>query len=208
MELQLPDIDTLPIKLATKLIYARCLILNADYQPINYLPLSTLDWKRAIMDVMLEKVDVIATYDDVIIHSALHSFEVPSVVVSKVFRKPRKRIEFSKSNVFLRDSYICQFCGVVGTKTSLTFDHWIPKAEGGKTVWDNIISCCTPCNNKKGTQNTHRWKPRNKPTRPTYLELVSKVIKHPIVIPDKRWVGYMGWKGTIKVHNWKDNYIV
>jgi len=193
--------------LATKLRTARCLLLNSDYQPINYLPLSTLSWNDAIVAVMQNKVDIISLYDDVVVHSASHQYFVPSIVVNKVYRKPRTRIEFSKSNVFLRDDFRCQFCGNHGSRSTLTFDHWIPRSKGGKTTWDNIVTACYNCNNKKGTQNKKRWKPRATPKRPTYMELINKAKHHPIIIPDVRWVPYLQWQGVIKVHNWKENYI-
>lgn len=205
--LMLPDSHDMPSDLAAKLRQARCLVLNSDYTPINLLPLSTFSWKDAIVNVFQEKVDIVEVYDDVFIRSASHKFKVPSIVVNRTFRKRKTQVEFCKPHVYLRDGYNCQYCGAHCTAGELTFDHWVPRAEGGKTTWENIVSACKTCNHRKGTQNRKRWVPRTKPYRPSYGELAAKARKRPIIIPDERWVPYLNWGGRIKVSNWDGHYI-
>jgi 5-methylcytosine-specific restriction endonuclease McrA len=58
------------------------------------------------------------------------------------------RVPFSKKNVLVRDGFICAYCGA--KRQRLTIDHIIPKSKGGKANFENCVSSCKPCNNKKG----------------------------------------------------------
>lgn len=65
-------------------------------------------------------------------------------------RLPKRKIRFSRHNVFLRDRHTCQYCGEAFPKKELNIDHIIPRSKGGKTTWDNVVCCCVDCNHRKG----------------------------------------------------------
>ena len=125
------------------------LVLNADYRPLSYYPLSLWPWQEAIKAVVLDRVQTVAEYDTVI-HSQRTEMRLPSVIVLKDYVKPRKRVAFTRFNLFLRDEFRCQYCGSV---KDLTFDHVIPRAMGGTTCWGNVVAACSPCNLRKGSKS-------------------------------------------------------
>ncbi|WP_233997785.1 HNH endonuclease, partial [Erythrobacter sp. HI0077] len=122
------------------------LVLNADFTPLSYYPLSLWPWQTAIKAIFLDRVDVIATYEREV-HSPSLDMKIPSVIALKQYVKPSEFPAFTRFNLFLRDRFSCQFCGAMN---NLTFDHVIPRRLGGKTTWENIATACAPCNMKKG----------------------------------------------------------
>ena len=181
----------------------RTLVLNADYQPFSVLPLSTMTWKEAISGVIQDKYDIVLEYENVYIRSPSISIPLPSVVASRKYRNPDHSIPFSKKNIFLRDEYLCQFCGNEFSGTELTFDHLVPRSKGGKTDWDNIVSSCDKCNRAKG--NKTNWisplgldRPLNMPFKPTYFDLAAKMKKRKLIIPEGcGWEEFIQWDGPL-----------
>lgn len=162
---------------------ADTLILNADGQPISYLPPSTVEWKEAITYLWLDKVHVLEWYDDWVVHSANWETKVPAVIMLKQMLRRRKNPRFSKYNVHLRDMFTCQYCSDVFTHKKLTLDHVVPVSKGGRTNWENIVSACEPCNSHKGNRTDIR--PKVMPHKPDYYELVKNrkhvnfICRHP-----------------------------
>jgi len=160
------------------------LVLNADAQPVSYLPLSAIQWKEAITYMWLDKCTVLEWYDDWVVSSANWETKVPSVIILKEFMRRRRRPRFSKTNLYIRDLYTCQYCSSEIPRSLLTLDHVIPLSKGGKTEWTNIVAACRKCNSLKGNK-TH-MKPLVMPQEPSYYELVNKrkqldfAIKHPV----------------------------
>ena len=189
-----------------RLSRSQTLVLNIDYLPISVLPLHTVNWMDAVTLVYKEKCRVSESYEDLVISSPSTSFRVPSILINKRYIRPKRRVEYSNFNIFLRDDYQCQYCGKYFTGTQLTQDHWIPKAEGGKTKWDNIVTACNPCNHKKKTQNQKRWQPRTIPYKPDFAELEAKSRKRRITVQDPRWIQYLGWLGPIHVNDGVNTY--
>ncbi|MDN3647104.1 HNH endonuclease [Pontixanthobacter aestiaquae] len=122
------------------------LVLNADYTPLSYYPLSLWPWQTAIKAVFLDRVDIIECYDREV-HSPSLDMKIPSVIALRQYVKQSEFPAFTRFNLFLRDRFTCQYCG---SEENLTFDHVIPRRLGGKTTWENIASACAPCNMKKG----------------------------------------------------------
>ena len=122
------------------------LVLNADYTPLSYYPLSLWPWQTAIKAIFLERVDVVASYDRQV-HSPSLDMQIPSVIALRQYVKPSEFPAFTRFNLFLRDRFACQYCG---SPDHLTFDHVVPRRLGGKTTWENIATACAPCNMKKG----------------------------------------------------------
>ena len=122
------------------------LVLNADYRPLSYYPLSLWSWQDSIKSVFLDRVTIVSYYDRQI-RSPSFSMKLPSVIALKSYIRPQSNPNFTRFNVFLRDKFSCQYCG---SKNELTFDHLLPRSKGGKTDWDNVVTACSACNVKKG----------------------------------------------------------
>ena len=141
------------------------LVLNADFRPLSYYPLSLWNWQDAVKAVFLDRVNIVSQYDRVV-HSPSFEFRLPSVVSLKNYVKPAKYPAFTRFNVFLRDKFTCQYCGI---RDDLTFDHVVPRSKGGRTTWENVVAACSPCNLKKGGKLPREAKmfPSQHPIRPT-----------------------------------------
>ena len=122
------------------------LVLNADYRPLSYYPLSLWSWQDSIKSVYLDRVAIVSHYDRVI-RSPSFSMKLPSVIALKSYVKPQSNPNFTRFNVFLRDKFTCQYCG---SNKELTFDHLLPRSKGGKTNWNNVVTACSDCNVIKG----------------------------------------------------------
>ena len=166
-----------------------CLILNADGNPVSYLPLSTVDWQEAIKYMVLDKASVLAWHDNWIVRSARWETPVPSVIMLRDYMKCKTAVRFSRSNVYLRDEHVCQYCGDQLEKKECTLDHVVPTSKGGKSVWDNSVTACGPCNAKKS--NSTKTKPKIKPYKPTFYELVNKRKTLPFQVRDPSWLEFL-----------------
>lgn len=167
------------------------LVLNADGAPISLLPLSVINWQEAIRYMVLEKADVLEWHDDWIVRSARWETRVPSVIIIREYMKKKTNIRYSKQNVFLRDGYRCQYCGTDVNRRSATLDHVQPVSKGGKSVWENSVTACGPCNSRKGHDS--KMKPKVKAYKPTYWELVEKRKKLPFDLRHPNWANYISY---------------
>ncbi len=173
-----------------------CLVLNADFAPLSYQPLSLLSWPDAIKAVFLERVQTIAQYDHVIRSPSTH-MQLPSVVALKSYVPQNRQVAFTRFNVFLRDEFSCVYCG---SHSDLTFDHLVPRAKGGTTHWQNIVTACSPCNLKKGGRmaNACGMVPRRAPRRPTAYELHALGRKFPPNFLHESWMDYLYWDAELE----------
>ena len=112
-----------------KLASCPALVLNADYTPLSYYPLSLWPWQTAIKAVFLERVDIVASYEREV-HSPSLDMKIPSVIALRQYVRPSEFPAFTRFNLFLRDRFQCQYCGA---EKDLTFDHVIPRRLGGRT---------------------------------------------------------------------------
>jgi len=167
------------------------LVLNADYRPLSYYPLSLWSWQDAVKAVFLDRVNTVSHYDTVV-HSPSFELKLPSVVSLKTYIKPARYPAFTRFNVFLRDCFVCQYCG---SGDDLTFDHMIPRSRGGRTTWENVVTACSPCNLKKGGElprDARMW-PAQLPTRPTVFDLHSNGRQFPPNYLHDSWQDYLYW---------------
>jgi len=164
------------------------LVLNADGSPLSLLPLSAVTWQDAIKYVWMDRVRVLDWYDDWVVSSPSWETKVPAVMMVKDYIKSNRSPRFSKFNVSLRDEYRCQYCGTDLVNRDITMDHVVPVARGGKTIWENIVASCGPCNHSKGDKII---KPMKAPYMPSYYELVNKRKKYPMIIPHSSWRTYI-----------------
>lgn len=167
------------------------LVLNADYRPLSYYPLSLWSWQDAIKAVFLDRVNIVAEYDQRV-SSPSFSMNLPSVVSLKQFIRPQRVPAFTRFNVFLRDHFECQYCGA---REDLTFDHVVPRRCGGATTWDNVVAACSPCNLRKGgllPSEARMW-PRQKPFQPTVADLNRIGRGFPPNFLHESWLDFLYW---------------
>ena len=166
------------------------LILNADYRPLSYFPLSLWPWQEAIKAVYLKRVNVAAEYEEVVRSEKL-TLPLPSVIVLKNYVVPTKTVPFTRATLFLRDEFTCQYCGYKGK--DLTFDHVVPKSRGGRTRWDNVVAACQSCNLRKAAKTTSQagFKLKKVPSKPSPEVLLNKGKKFPPSDMHKSWNDFL-----------------
>ncbi|MEW5974455.1 MAG: HNH endonuclease [Acidobacteriota bacterium] len=122
------------------------LLLNASFEPLKI-----ISWQRAITLLFAGKVEVIEEYSREI-HSVTFSVKLPSILRLLKYVKVKKSriVKFSRANIYARDRYSCQYCGLTHRADELTFDHVIPVSRGGTKSWENIVTACIDCNRRKG----------------------------------------------------------
>jgi 5-methylcytosine-specific restriction endonuclease McrA len=172
------------------------LVLNADFRPLSYYPLSLWPWQEAIKAAFLDRVLIVAEYDAVV-RSQRSSIRIPSVVVLKEFVKPQKRVAFTRFNLFLRDEFCCQYCG---SKGDLTFDHVVPRSRGGVTSWENVVAACSPCNLRKANKSLSQsgLHLRHPPRRPTPEDMQRAGRRFPPNYLHDSWADYLYWDAELE----------
>jgi 5-methylcytosine-specific restriction endonuclease McrA len=165
------------------------LLLNADAQPVSIMPLSTISWQDAIRYIVLEKVTVVEWYATWKVRSEKWTTNVPAVVMLRAYHRPKSKVRISKRNIFLRDRYTCQYCGVVVDDTSATLDHVHPQSLGGTSTWTNLTTACKPCNYKKA--DNPRIIPQSVPGEPKYWELLEKRKNRGFQLEHASWGDYL-----------------
>jgi 5-methylcytosine-specific restriction endonuclease McrA len=152
----------------------RTLLLNPWMMPHKI-----ITWQDAVTMMFLDKVEVIEAYDEEITSPTL-SIRMPAVVrLKRAVGSVKRGVKFSRVNVFTRDGFRCQYCGEKKKMGELNYDHVIPRVQGGKTVWENIVSACYPCNNRKRNRTpeqagmallTRPVKPKTLPITPVLFD--------------------------------------
>ena len=190
------DFRTSFVREPNALRHKPALVLNADYRPLSYYPLSLWPWQEAVKAAWLERVDIVAEYDDVV-RSPSTTIRIPSVVVLKDYVKPQKRVAFTRFNLFLRDEFMCQYCGATG---DLTFDHVIPRARGGVTSWENVVAACSKCNLRKGSRSLRQvgMSLRRAPRQPAAEELRNMGRKFPPNHLHETWLDFLYWDAELE----------
>lgn len=170
------------------------LVLNADFRPLSYFPLSLWSWQDAIKAVFMERVTVLAEYERAV-RSPSMNMKLPSVISLKEYVSPARRPAFTRFNVFLRDRFNCQYCGQKFPTNELTFDHVIPRSRGGRTEWENIVTACTSCNLKKGNRMPTQapYRPLVAPMAPTVMDLQNNGRAFPPNFLHDSWRDYLYW---------------
>jgi len=171
------------------------LVLNATYEPISVVPLSVITWQRAMKLICLERVKVLAHYDDWVVHSQKLAYPVPALIITTEYFNFKKAIRYSKDNIFLRDLYQCQYCSETFDKSELTIDHVRPRAMGGKTSWDNCATACKVCNEQKADRM--EMVPIREPFKPDPHQMMFAMRDKPYVVKHKSWIEYLSQYRTV-----------
>lgn len=172
--------------------YAGVLVLDAEYRPLR-----VAHWHKVITDYFQGgKLEVVEYSRDRTIRGVATTHPMPSVVrVLHRFKRERVAIRFSRIGVYSRDAFTCQYCGVAAATEDLTFDHVVPRAQGGRTTWENIVACCVPCNAEKGSRTPAEagMALLRAPKKPKYLPVVTVDVNTRHVPPE--WAAY--WSGGL-----------
>lgn len=159
------------------------LVLNQSYEP-----LSVCNIKKAFLLLYLGKAELIINDDRKSIRSVQKNFPWPSVIrIAKYVNVPYKKVVLTRRNILRRDGYKCVYCG--RGDLPLTVDHIIPRARGGDDVWENLISACTVCNNKKGDRTPEEAQMRMlyRPFKPNHVMFIKNVVGK----LDDKWKPYL-----------------
>lgn len=145
----------------------RALILNSSYEPMKI-----VGWQKALILWFQGKVEVVE-YHNIFARSVSQSFRIPSVLRLKAYVKPRSygAVRFCRENVYIRDNFTCQYCGIRFHTKHLTLDHVIPASKSGPKSWTNVVAACRCCNQTKANRTPeHAQMPLlKKPEIPTWL---------------------------------------
>jgi 5-methylcytosine-specific restriction endonuclease McrA len=177
------------------------LVLNRNYQPINITHVRRAfamiysDLARAVdKDFRVFNWDEwsqLKAGDDAL-RTVSRAFRVPRVILLQTYdRMPVGQVRFSRSNVFARDGYTCQYCHKTHRTAELNLDHVIPRSRGGPTTWENVVCSCVPCNLKKGRYTPEEANMRllRQPSRPRW----SALVRHPLgAVRHRDWQPYLG----------------
>ena len=131
-----------------------------------------------------------ADLDDDVIHTPRMILKVPRVVILQAYdRMPRTQVRFSRHNIYLRDNFTCQYCGKLFSRSQLNLDHVVPRSQGGRTSWENVVCSCVRCNLSKGgrTPSQAGLKLLKDPRRPSWSSLSPALGK----VPYKEWLPFV-----------------
>jgi len=175
------------------------LVLNADFRPLSYYPLSLWSWQEAVKAVVSGRVNVVSVYER-IVRSPTRAMQLPSVISLKEYIPAARRPAFTRFNVFLRDRFSCQFCGEALPTHELTFDHLVPRSRGGRTTWENVVTACSPCNLMKGDRLPHeaRMFPLESPAQPTTFMLQENGRAFPPNYLHESWRDFLYWDSELE----------
>jgi 5-methylcytosine-specific restriction endonuclease McrA len=171
----------------------------------RFLPVARVAWKRALTLLCLGKVEVLEEYEDWVVRSVTLTLKVPSVVrFLAAALRGRRIVRFSRENVYARDRGRCQYCGVRVPRRDATYDHVVPRAQGGRTTWENVAIACLRCNQHKGGRTPGQAGMRllAAPVRPTRLPDTIRItipVENGVPASWRAWLrDYTYWNGELE----------
>lgn len=134
-------------------------VVDGEYQTFDF-------------DSWLELSEMEDAPPEMILRTPNHRVLVPMVIVLTHYQQcPPRSVRFNRRNIYERDRYRCQYCGVSPGRTGLTIDHIIPRSRGGRSTWTNVVVACARCNTRKGSRlpNECGMTLRKRPVRPAWI---------------------------------------
>jgi 5-methylcytosine-specific restriction endonuclease McrA len=147
------------------------LVLNQDYRA-----LTVCSVERATILVLLQKAELVEAEPGRWLRSPSRRVPWPSIVRLRAYVTiPFKRITLTRKNVMRRDRHRCQYCG---NRDKLTIDHVLPRSRGGRDSWENLVTACVPCNNRKGSRTPTEagMRLRRRPFRPSHVMFIRDFV--------------------------------
>jgi 5-methylcytosine-specific restriction endonuclease McrA len=162
------------------------LVLNTSYEPINVCAA-----RRALI-LILKGVATAEEEHTFCIRSGRRSFRLPSVIRLLEYRRiPHQTRALSRKNILMRDRFTCQYCLKTMPSSELTLDHVIPRSRRGESTWENLVTCCHPCNNRKGNRTPEEAGMKlHRPPRPFSLH-TSRHLMRLLGHGDAQWRKYL-----------------
>jgi 5-methylcytosine-specific restriction endonuclease McrA len=117
--------------------------------------------------------------------------KVPRVILLIAYdRVPKRRVRFSRHNIFARDKNTCQYCGKRFATSDLNLDHVVPRSQGGVTSWGNVVCSCHRCNRLKGGLTPVQAGMRliSPPRKPSWTPPLNVSLKD---VMRKEWVPFL-----------------
>ncbi|HSR72109.1 MAG TPA: HNH endonuclease [Kiloniellales bacterium] len=175
------------------------LVLNADFRPLSYFPLSLWCWQDSVKAVFLERVNIVSEYEQTV-RSPSIEIRLPSVIALKDYVHLDRRPAFTRFNVFLRDRFQCQYCGDGFPSEELTFDHVIPRSRGGRTLWSNVVTACQSCNLDKSDRVPEECQmyPLRPPIQPSTFQLQENGRAFPPNFLHESWRDFLYWDSELE----------
>lgn len=187
--------------MVAKVLHRPTLVLNRHWQPVNVATVArslALLWNEGahVVDPADFRLyswsdwsQLIPRAGEPFIQAVRFRLRVPEVIVlSRYDRLPTAAVSFNRRNIFKRDHYTCQYCGIQPGSEELTIDHVVPRSHGGKSTWDNCVLACLECNKRKADRTPLQagLKLRRAPTRPIWKPLYS-----PHVVRIESWQKFL-----------------
>lgn len=192
----------------------RVLVLNRLWQAVNICSL-----ERALALLYMDHAHVVHEDDDGfnilsfkewmlhspaagregedVIQTISSCIRVPQVILLRVFdRMPLKEVKITRDHIFQRDDFICQYCRKKIEKRNLSIDHVVPRMRGGKTTWNNVVTACLPCNQRKAHRTPEEAGMRllRDPKKPKWRPFIESCqIKRP----------HVSWSRFLNLNHWK-----
>lgn len=175
-----------------------CLALNASYEPLTIVPA-----RRAVRLVLDRKAEILEVDEARLFRSEHEMVPCPAVIrLARYVHVPRRfRRQVTNTFLFARDDYTCQYCGrdrrALRGRQFLTRDHILPLSRGGTNAWENVVTACSPCNNRKGnrTPTEAGLRLRTDPGEPDYVHLVWAVRR--VTPAQAKWIGMFYGEETV-----------
>ncbi len=129
---------------------------------------------------------------------------IPRVILLQAYdRVPKRHVRFSRHNIYVRDGNACQFCGQRLPRSELNLDHVIPRSQGGKTAWDNVVTSCIPCNRRKAMHAPAQVgmkliRPPSRPRWTPFMDMSLKEIRYDEWRPFFNIVDFSYWNLELK----------
>ena len=161
----------------------------------SMIPIGRISWRKAISKLLNGKAELIEEYEDRQVHCGQWTWQMPSII--KLFRQVagvfHRGVKFNRKNLFFRDHARCQYCGTKVSMDNFQFEHVVPRDQGGKTCWENIVASCAACNQKKRnrTPEQARMKLLSQPVQPKNTQgSLLTILKDSSNVP-RSWRDYL-----------------
>ncbi|WP_456455398.1 HNH endonuclease [Thermovibrio sp.] len=138
-----------------------------------YSPTTIFSHKKAFLLDYLGRCEVLQYYREVVITSPGREFRAPLLIRIPILTRNWESSFPTRRAIFIRDNFTCAYCGKALKDSEATVDHVVPKSRGGKWEWENLITCCKDCNQRKGnrTPEEAQMELLFKPKKPSSLQV-------------------------------------